>query len=150
MYLRVPERGLAIVVFSNAFAMPSVTSIARYVAKHVDPALATPSPKPIADDDPASSERVSQVLRTQADAPSAWRAEWFTPEFWKEIKPYLSTIAERSRALGPVRRVVLVGRESGGEERTVRYRATYDRLSRIVSLTLDKEGRISLKDFEDE
>ena len=45
---------------------------------------------------------------------------------------------------------MLVGRESGGEERTVRYRATYDRLSRIVSLTLDKEGRISLKDFEDE
>ena len=150
MYIRVPERGLAIVVFCNAFGMTAVTSIARYVAKQVDPALATPSPKPIADGDPALSERVSQILRTQADAPSAWRSEWFAPDFWKEIKPYLSTVAERSRPLGPVKRVVLVGRETGGEERTVRYRATYERLSRIVSLTVDKEGRMSLTDFEDE
>jgi len=150
IYLRVPERGLAIVVFCNAFAMPPVTSIARYVAKQVDPTLATPSPKPIPDDDPALSERISQLLRTEGQAPSAWRAEWFAPDFWTEIKPYLSKIVELSRSLGPVKHVVLVGRETAGEQRTVRYRATYPRLSRILTYKLDKEGRISNVDVEDE
>ncbi len=122
-YLRVPERGLAVIVLCNEYGGPA-TPIAEYVAGQVDSALRKPRPQPIPDHDPALTRRIVAILVTAHRAPTAWQSDWFGFEEWARVSPGLSSIAEFYGALGRVRRVTLVGREDGHGQITARYRGS--------------------------
>jgi CubicO group peptidase (beta-lactamase class C family) len=148
-YIRIPELRLAVVVFSNAYAAPT-DSVARFALRRADPALRTARPKPIADTDPQTTARVTQLLSAAVSADTDWREEWFSPDYWRAIKPWLPEIAEFNRRLGPVRNVTLVSRALDMGAVTLTYRASHAKLNRLVTLRFDEQGRIGGRDAQDE
>ncbi|MEP6740401.1 MAG: serine hydrolase domain-containing protein [Caldimonas sp.] len=148
-YVRIPERRLAVVVFANAYASPT-DWIARHVARAVDATLRTPRPRAIEDAGPATTRRVTEVLSAAALAPSAWQEDWFSADYWTEMKPWLAEVADFYQRLGPVRSVTLVGRGVDAAGRRLVYRVVYAKLSQLVTLELDAEDRIKSRNSEDE
>lgn len=148
-YLRVPERRLAVVVLCNSYAAPT-DSIAKFVVQQADATLQVPRLRPIADTDPAMTHRVLELLSTARLATTAWQAEWFSPDYWNEMKPWLAEMAEFYERLGPVRTLTLVARDEEGEARTLKYRVVYADISRLVTFKLDEQGRIKARRGEDE
>ena len=90
------------------------------------------------------------LLERARSADTAWREEWFTPEYWKEIRPWLGEVAETAARFGPVRRLVLVGRQDQGDERGFVYRVDYAELSRVIRYRVDGQGRIASRTLLDE
>ena len=148
-YIRVPERRLAVVVFSNCYAAPT-DSVGKFVLRAADPALRTPTPKAIADVEPQITLRVGKLLSSAASAQTEWREEWFNPDYWRSLKPWLSEIAEFYHRLGERRSLTLVGRERQEDAITLTYRVVYPNLSRLVVLRFDAQDRISSRDAIDE
>lgn len=148
-YIRVPERRLAVVVFSNCYAAP-VDSVGRFVLRRTEPALRTPRPTAIPDLEPQLTLRAGKLLSSAALAQAEWREEWFNPDYWQSIEPWLSEIAEFYRRLGERRSLTLVGREQQEDGTTLTYRVIYPNLSRLVVIRFDSQGRIRSRDAVDE
>jgi len=149
-YVRVPELRLAVVVLANLYGGPA-DRIARYVARRSDPALRQAPLPPIADNDSASTQRVRLLLATGLRAPTEWKPEWFTKDFWAEYQPYLADIANAYEDRGTIRGVALVERVADGTGgQTSKYRVAHTGWSRILTVKLDAEGRISSFNGEDE
>jgi CubicO group peptidase (beta-lactamase class C family) len=148
-YIRVPERRLAVVVFGNCYAGP-VVSIGTFALRWAEPGLRTPPLKAIVDADPQITLRVGQLLSSAASAPTQWREDWFSPDYWRSIKPRLSEVAEFYQRLGERRSLTLVGRDEGKDGVEVTYRAVYPGVSRLVKLQFDEQGRITGRDSMDE
>ena len=148
-YVRVPERRLAIVVLTNLYGAPT-SSIARYLARQSDKVLRSPPLRAIPDDDLALTKRVGEIYINAANAPAAWRREWFAPDFWKEMEPWLSDAANLNRRRGVVRGVTLVERALDGSGRSLKYRVAYRDATRIVTVRVDSEGRVTGFSGEDE
>lgn len=148
-YVRVPDLGLAVVVLCNSFNGPT-ERMARYVARHAHAALRLPKPRPIADPAPSLTRRLADVLASGAAAPTAWREEWFAPQLWSQLNPWLPQVAESHAALGPVKQLTPVGDGQSVEGRTLRYRVVYAGLTRLRTVTFDAQGRIAKWDSEDE
>jgi len=148
-YIRIPERRLAVVVFSNCYGVP-VESVGRFVLRQVEPNLRTQRPRAIVDASPQITLRVGELLSTAASADKQWREDWFSPDYWRSIKPWLSEVAEFHRRLGERRSLTLVGRAQEGDSTTLTYRVAYPNVSRLVVLRFDSQERISGRDAEDE
>lgn len=148
-YVRVPELRLAAVVFVNAYGSP-VDSLAIHALRQAEPSLRQRPWQPMADADPEITRRVRELLDRARSADTAWREEWFTPEYWKEIRPWLGEVAETAARFGPVRRLVLVGRQDQGDERGFVYRVDYAELSRVIRYRVDGQGRIASRTLLDE
>jgi D-alanyl-D-alanine carboxypeptidase len=148
-YIRVPERRLAVVVFSNCYAAPT-ESIGKFVLRRAEPALRTPRPGAIPDIAPQITLRVGNLLSSAPSAQTEWREEWFSPDYWRSIKPWLSEVAEFYRRLGEPRSLTLVGRDQQEDATTLTYRVVYPNLSRLVMLRFDAQGRIGSRDAVDE
>ena len=140
-YIRVPDRRLGVVVLSNCYAAPT-DSLGKFALRVVDSALRTPRPKAIPDTDPKATLRVAQLMAAAASAQAEWQEEWFSPDYWRSIKPWLSEVAEFYGRLGGLRSLTLVGRERDGDAVALTYRAVYPKLSRLVTLRFDAQGRI--------
>lgn len=148
-YIRIPERRLAVVVFGNCYDAP-VDSIARFVLRRTEPAVRTPRPTAIPDVEPQLTQRVGKLLSSAAAAQAEWREEWFSPDYWQSIRPWLSEVAEFYRRLGERRSLTLVGREQQADGTALTYRVTYPSLSRLMVIRFDSEGRIRGRDGIDE
>ena len=148
-YIRVPERRIAVVALANVYGAPT-GSIAHYVAKQSDSALKGPRLRPIADADPALTRRVHEILVAAAKAPAEWRPEWFAPEFWRDVSPWLPGVADIYRRRGPVRGVTLVERIPDGAGLRLKYRVSYPDSTRILSVQVNAEGVIREFTGEDE
>lgn len=148
-YVRVPALRLAAVVFVNAYGSP-VDSLAIHALRQAEPSLRLRPWRPIPDADPEITRRVHELLDRARSADTAWREEWFTPEYWKEIRPWLGEVAETAARFGPLRRLVLVGRQDQGEERGFVYRADYAELSRVIRYRVDGRDRIASRTVLDE
>ena len=148
-YMRIPERRLAVVVFSNSYGAPT-DSVAKFALRGVEAGLRTPRLKPIADVEPQTTERVRQLLASAIAAETEWREEWFSEDYWRSIKPWLSEVSEFYRRLGPLRSVTLVGREQEKSISALTYRVVYAKLSRLVTLKFDAQARIIGRDAADE
>lgn len=148
-YVRVPELRLASVAFVNAYGSPA-DALAIHALRQVEPSLRPGPWRRVPDADPEVTGRVRELLETARAADTAWRDEWFTPAYWKEIRPWLSEVAETASRFGPVRRLTLVGRQDQGEERGFVYRVDYADLSRVVRYRFDGQGRIASRTLLDE
>jgi len=149
-YIRVPELRLAVVVLANLYDGPA-DQIARYVVRRSDPSLRQAPLPPIDDTDPASTQRAHLVVSTSSRAPAEWKPEWFANDFWTVIQPYLADVADINQARGSVRSVAVVGRVADGAGgQTSKYRVAYTGWSRILTVKVDAEGRITKFSGEDE
>jgi CubicO group peptidase (beta-lactamase class C family) len=150
-YIRVPDRHLAAVVFVNAFS-GDPSAIGIRLLGQVDPSLRPPPFEAVGESDPDATALVRKVLATAAAADVDWREEWFSPPYWREIRPWLREIAEGSRTFGLLESLSPVGVAGARQEdaRTRIYRAVYGSVSRIVTFRFDQEGRISGRDGVDE
>ena len=148
-YVRVPELRLAAVVFVNAYGSPA-DALAIHALRQAERSLRPRPWRPIADADPEITRRVRELLDRARSADTAWREEWFTPEYWKEMLPWLGEVAESAARFGPVRRLVLVGRQDEGDERGFVYRVDYAELSRVIRYRIDAQGRIASRSVLDE
>lgn len=148
-YIRVPERRLAVVVFSNCYAAP-VDSVGRFVLRRTESVLRKPRPIAIPDFEPQLTLRVGKLLSTAASAQAEWREEWFNHDYWESIKPWLSEVAEFYQRIGQQQSLTLVGREQQEDGTKLTYRVTYPNLSRLVVIRFDSQGRIRGRDAVDE
>jgi D-alanyl-D-alanine carboxypeptidase len=150
-YIRVPGRHLAAVVLINSFD-GDPESIGVRLLRQVDPSLRSPPFEEISEGDPTATALVRRMLATAAAADVDWRAEWFSPDYWKELQPWLREIAQRNRRFGPLASVssVAVNGAQPGDGRTRIYRVVYRLVSRIVTVRFDDKGRISGRTNVDE
>lgn len=141
-YIRVPSRRLAVVAFANVFDS-DIDAVGEVALGQVDPSLRRPRLSPIADEQPERTRRLAEVLDTGRDAAGAWREDWFTPPTWTRLKPWLGELADRFANFGARRSLVLVDRDRHAAGTVLTYRVVYPKLSRLVSVTFDDEGRIA-------
>lgn len=147
-YVRVPGRDLAIVVFANCFCAPA--SMAIRIARLSDSALHGPSLDIVRDADAHRTERVRELISAATRAKSEWREEWFTEDFWRDIKPYLAELEAAYRRRGKSRSITPIGPNGVHDTARPKYRAVFERATRLLTFEFDSMGRIKAIDTEDE
>jgi hypothetical protein len=147
-YLRVPSRGLAVVVLANSWNAPT-TAIADRVARLVEPALRGAKQLPARDADPVRLQRVRDVLASARDASTQWREEWFSPDLWRQAKTYLVEIENSYRRRGALREVQALGPQGRQSADKPAYRVTFDKVTREMRFEFDAEGRVKILEAED-
>jgi D-alanyl-D-alanine carboxypeptidase len=135
-----PEDRLAVVVLLNrGGANPA--RIAQRVAGLYLPELAPKAETPIEDHEPETAACVRGFVTNTAP----WRLtdSRFTPEMWKVIETQRGNIQAQAAALGTLRSLDLLSRSGSEGRRSSRYRATFDNGTVILSVTLDRDGKIA-------
>ena len=146
-YLRVPDRDLAIVVFANRYGAPGM---ATRIARLADPALRGPELKPAANADAHQTERIREFASTAAQAQSGWREDWFTAEFWADIKPYLADVEAAYHKRGPLQSVTPVGPYGVQAREKPKYRVAFKNVTRLMTFEFDDHGKIKDISSEDQ
>lgn len=146
-YLRIPDRDLAIVVFANCYGAPGM---ATRIARLADPALRGPELKPVANADARQTERIRELASTAAQAQSGWHEEWFTAEFWAEIRPYLPEVEAAYRRRGAMRSVIPVGPNGVRAQEKPKFRVAFKNVTRLMVFEFDDDGRIKGISSEDQ
>ena len=146
-YLRVPARDLAIVVFTNRYGAPGM---ATRIARLADPALRGPELKPVTNANARQTELIRELASTAVQAQSGWREEWFTADFWADIRPYLSDIEASYRRRGPLRSVIPVGPYGVQAQEKPKYRVTFKNVTRVMAFEFDDNGKIKDISSEDQ
>jgi D-alanyl-D-alanine carboxypeptidase len=135
-----PDDRLAVVVLLNrGGANPG--RIAQRVAGLYVPELAPKVEKPIEDHEPATAA----VLRECITNAAPWRLTdaRFTPEMWKVIEAQKGSIQAEMEVLGALQALELLSRSGPDGRRTSRYRATFANGKKLLTLTLDRDGKIA-------
>jgi len=135
-----PEDHLAVVVLLNRGAA-NPSRIARRVAAIYVPELALRPEKAVEDKEPETAALLKDCIAKSADL----RLEEgrFTPEMWKVVDSQKGQIQAEVKALGALQSLDLLSRAENNGFKTSRYRAAFANGTLIISLTLDREGRIS-------
>jgi hypothetical protein len=147
-YVRVPRSDLAVVVFANSWNAP-VSAVADRVARWAEPALQGPALLPARDADPARLQRVRDIMDAAADAKTRWREEWFSPELWRDIHPFLADMETTARRRGALRTLQAVGPQGRQNPGKPAYRVAFERVTRDVHFEFDAEGRVTMFRGED-
>lgn len=147
-YVRVPRSHLAVVVFANSWNAPT-TAIADRVARWAEPALMGPALLPARDADPAHLRRVREIMDAAFDAKTRWREEWFSPELWRDLHPYLADIETTARRRGTLRTVEAVGPQGRQNPDKPAYRVRFGNVTRDMHFRFDAEGRVEMFRGED-
>jgi CubicO group peptidase (beta-lactamase class C family) len=147
-YVRVPRSDLAVVVFANSWNAPT-DAIANRIARWAEPALAGPALLPARDANPAHLQRVHEILDAAFDAKTRWREEWFSPDFWRDMLPYLADIEIMARRRGALRNLLAVGPGGRQDAEKPVYRAVFSKVSREFHFKFDSEGRVKTFQGED-
>jgi CubicO group peptidase (beta-lactamase class C family) len=147
-YVRVPQSDMAVVVFANSWSAP-ITAIADRVARWAEPALQGPTLLPAREPDPARLQRVREIMDAAVDAKTRWREEWFSPELWRDIHPYLSDIETTARRRGPLRTVEAVGPQGRQNPDKPVFRVEFGKVTREMHFEFDADGRVKMLRGED-
>jgi CubicO group peptidase (beta-lactamase class C family) len=131
---------LTIVVLTN-LAESAPARISRAVAGTLIPALATPVYEPIADTEPAVTERLADVLRRTSAG--GLRAEDFAQTTWPYVAPLVDQMKRDFGKFGPLQTLTLVERTENGGDRSYRYRARFSRTTMIFHFVLTRDDRIA-------
>jgi len=133
------DDGLTVIVLTNR-GNANATRIAREVAGLYVPALAEVA-RPVADAEPKVTELIKTVLLKIQDGTIG--PEPFTPEMWKGFYPAGAKAFQGAlQSFGPFRSLALLSRETKGEVRSYRYKATFGETSLVIDCALTADGRI--------
>lgn len=138
---------LTVVVLANSDAA-NPFRIASLAAAHYVPALFDAPPKPIADRDPATTERVRLAMASLADGR---QPEGLDAELAARFEPgMLAFMKEALGEAGKLRSVALLAREEGDAGPRLRYRFSYDNDTLRLSVALDGSGKFTRFDLAPE
>jgi CubicO group peptidase (beta-lactamase class C family) len=138
---------LTVIVLTNAgHANPG--RIASHVAGLVLPPLASQPAKPIEDKEP----EVTALLRDVAARVAEGRLESqaFTTPMWVALSVMKKQLQEQSQSDGALKSVELLARDESDGERSYRYRMTFANRTHVVTMTLNKDGKIAGLSAEEE
>lgn len=131
---------LTVVVLANSDSA-NPFKIASLAAAHYVPALFDAPAKPIADRDPATTERVRLAMASLAEGR---QPEGLDTELAARLEPaMLAHIKQALAEAGKLRSVALLSREEGGASTRMRYRFRYEKETLRVSLARDSNGTFS-------
>jgi CubicO group peptidase (beta-lactamase class C family) len=147
-YVRIPRRDMAVVVFANSWNAPT-SAIADRIARWVEPALDGPPLLPASDAEPARLQRVREIMEAAVDAKTRWREEWFSPDLWRDIQPYLADIETTARRRGALRTLDAVGPRGRQNADMPAFRAAFSKVTRDMHFEFDTEGRVKMFRGED-
>jgi len=135
-----PDDKLAVIVLTNS-TNGTPRRLAQKVAGNFVPSLIPKPPQPIEDKEPEVTALVRECLAAMA----TWslKEEKFTAEMWKLVGKQRAFVQPLAIALGRLKSVDLLRRERSGDARTYRYRATFTNAVLLVTLVLDKDGKIA-------
>jgi len=137
---RYVDKKLTVVVFAN-LAQADPGKLAHGVAGIYDSALAPPPLVAIEDKEPKVTALLKDLLAKMAEGTAD--PSLFTPEARAALFPdRMAQAKEFMGPLGALRSLELVERTDAGGERGYRYRAKYESITLLASLTLTKEGAI--------
>jgi len=105
--------------------------------------------QPIPDVEPDVTKRIRVILQDTLDAGA--RAEDYTAEFWKEVKPHGVRAVTELKSLGKIESLTLVDHNAEGDKRSHRYRVEFkDAMVVEVQLrvVLDRKNRVALIEME--
>jgi CubicO group peptidase (beta-lactamase class C family) len=138
---------LTVIVLTNA-GQANPGRIASRVAGLFVPSLAPQPTKPIEDKDP----HVTALLRDIAGRVAEGRLESkpFTTPMWVALSAMKKQLMEESKLDGPLKSVELLARDESDDERSFRYRMTFANRTHVVTMTLNKEGKIAGLTAEEE
>lgn len=138
---------LAVVVLTNA-GHGNPGRIARRVAGHYVPSLAPQPAKPIEDREP----EVTALLRDVVERAAEGRLESkpFTLTTWVALSAIKKQLQEESKRDGALKSVELLARDESRGERTYRYRVAFASRAHVVTMKLNKEGKIAGLSAEEE
>ena len=131
---------LTVIVLAN-LAQADVGGIARNIAATFNPALARSTPRPIADTEPAQTDKLKSVLAATARGA-------LTPEDFAYVRAgFFPGAAQRYTQLlknaGNVQRVVVMERYTLGDDRMSSYEVHFDNGVFLSTLGVAPDGRIS-------
>jgi hypothetical protein len=104
---------------------------------------------PAREADPARLQRVREIMDAAVDAKTRWREEWFSPELWRDIHPYLSDIETTARRRGPLRTVEAVGPQGRQNPDKPVFRVGFGKVMREMHFEFDADGRVKMFRGED-
>ena len=105
--------------------------------------------KPIADAEPSVTKRIQAVLQDTLDGGA--RAEDYTAEFWKEIKPHGVRAVTELKSLGKIESLTLVDRNAEGDKHSHRYRVAFKDVMLVevqLRFVLGQKNRVALIEIE--
>ena len=140
---RYVDDGITVVVLTNLDAGHSHPGkIAHAVAGLIEPALAPPALKPIADTEPQRTAWLRDVI--DKIAAGAADSTAFTAEARAQIFPdRISQLGAFLKEIGPVKSFDVVERRKKGDENIHRYRLTADDAEVLLTFRLGTDGKIA-------
>jgi len=131
---------LAVIVLTNAnHANPG--RISQYIAGTYLPALMPKMPKAIEDKEPKVTELLRDISAQIREA--KLKPELFKPQLWAILSLALKDLQEQSRGDGDLQKLELLARTQEKDERTYRYRMILTNHTYLVTLTIEKDGKVS-------
>ena len=136
--LRFPDDGLTVMLFANR-AGASMGPLATGIARIVNPDLVE---KPAPDTDPATTAAHRKLLESLLAGTSV-DASMFTEQFAKEVLPRVEATRPQLKALGAIEGFDLLERSTKDDMRLNRYRVRFERENALMTVTVDKNGKIA-------
>ena len=138
---RYPDDQLTVIVLTNR-AGADASGIAAKVAGLVNPALATKEEKPIADQSPATTERLKALLTAVAAGTS--NPDDFTSDFRKLLYPDAANRATAFlKPLGKLKSLDLIAHKDADKRHNYQYRAVFGDTTLKVVVAIEENGKIS-------
>jgi CubicO group peptidase (beta-lactamase class C family) len=141
---------LTVLVLTNldaGHAQPA--KIAHTVAGFYVPALMPEEPKPIEDKEPQTAQIVRTLVQQIADGKAD--ANQFAPELKAKLFPdAISGIGDYMKELGELKSLDLLTRGEEGDQRSYKYRASFEHMDLFLSLQLTKDNKIAALHFSTE
>jgi CubicO group peptidase (beta-lactamase class C family) len=139
--LRYPNDRLTVIVLANETHAPS-RPMARHIAAFYLPELSYENEKGIVDREPATTERLKNLLI--AIAQGKVDPTLFSQEARAQMVPFIQRVGPNYlRPLGALKSLVLLEVRDEKASRTYRYRAIFQDASLLWTFTLNREGKIS-------
>jgi hypothetical protein len=106
-------------------------------------------PKPIEDKEPQTAQIVRTLVQQIADGKAD--ANQFTPELKAKLFPdAISGIGDYMKELGDLKSLDLLTRGEEGDQRSYKYRASFEHMDLFLSLQLTKDNKIAALHFSTE
>jgi CubicO group peptidase (beta-lactamase class C family) len=135
---RYPDDGLTVIVLVNR-AGGQASALANGVAAIANPDLAE---KPLSDTEPAMTSAHRKLLEDFI-AGNAIDKSLFTPQVVSEVLPRIEASRAEIKGLGAITAIELLERATKDGVRLNRYRVRFQKANGILTVVLDKDGKIA-------
>lgn len=136
--LRFPDDGLTVILFANRSGA-SMGTLATGIARIVNPDLAE---KPAPDSEPATTAAHRKLFEALRAGPLVDKSI-FTDEVAKDILPRIDSSRPQLKAFGAIEAFELLERSAKEDFRTHRYRIRFQTDIAILTIVLNKDGKIA-------